>query len=746
MSVNERLQKKIRVELISDLCPASGNSFAGHIDTDICFDSQGLPYIPGKRLKGCLRECGLDILSVDDTDLGKFNKLFGETGSSVSEALNIDNGRLENYEDILSQIGDAHSTELADVYTSIRTRTRMKGGKAAPGTLRAARVLNQEQVYEFPVTLAPDTEGFLDLCVKSLRSMGLNRSRGLGEVTCRLLDGTAAKNTVFEIIDYGDQKALFYNIKLREPVVMAERSGKSLGCEDYIFGSTVLGIFAGRYVSKKNLRTENAHENSCFREIFLDGKVIFTAAMPSDSDNGKIYNPAPITLRTDKLVKRLADESLKIAANEDGQPPICKTLGGYISIENGFVDRNLPEKVTFIHHARPEDKGKGRADEKDGAMYTYEALAEGQTFSGMIIGEEKHLKQLAVLFQDDNTLRIGRSRTAQYGKGIIRNSAPVKPTTDLILKNKDKFRLVAVTPILLENDNGVNTTALSVITSLLGDEFKIIRYACSETTVAGYNGKWLMPRQQERALKEGSVIVFEYTGKGTTLKSGFIGKRTGEGFGQIIYESAPQTVAFPPSSQAGASRPNLASSTLPKVDELRRTRKAISEGVNYGETKPSPPNNTNLQRMIISLKSADNFCDFVEKLLDIKQSKQKTAALSFATSERESHFKTSNERLDKGHIVCLLHKYGIKGDVFRVIKKDRCIECVKKPDQLLSCMTDEINDQENKSQDNSNNQPTCNAEYKIYRELLKAAAQRVMQNRRSSSKNRQKGGDSVGNS
>ncbi|MDR2940153.1 MAG: hypothetical protein LBV08_07530, partial [Clostridiales bacterium] len=58
------VDKVIRVELISDLCPASGNGFAGVVDTDVCFDGLGLPYIPGKRLKGCLRECGLDILSV----------------------------------------------------------------------------------------------------------------------------------------------------------------------------------------------------------------------------------------------------------------------------------------------------------------------------------------------------------------------------------------------------------------------------------------------------------------------------------------------------------------------------------------------------------------------------------------------------------------------------------------------------------------------------------------------------------
>jgi CRISPR-associated protein Csx10 len=64
--------------LLSDLCPASGDGFAGHVDADVCFDDAGLPYIPGKRLKGCLRECGLDIVSVDESYGGVFDALFGE--------------------------------------------------------------------------------------------------------------------------------------------------------------------------------------------------------------------------------------------------------------------------------------------------------------------------------------------------------------------------------------------------------------------------------------------------------------------------------------------------------------------------------------------------------------------------------------------------------------------------------------------------------------------------------------------
>ena len=52
---------KIRIELLSDMCVSDGGIYNSAIDTDICYDSYGFPYIPGKRLKGCLRECAQEL-------------------------------------------------------------------------------------------------------------------------------------------------------------------------------------------------------------------------------------------------------------------------------------------------------------------------------------------------------------------------------------------------------------------------------------------------------------------------------------------------------------------------------------------------------------------------------------------------------------------------------------------------------------------------------------------------------------
>lgn len=52
---------RIKIELLSDMCVSDGGIYNSAIDTDICYDEYGFPYIPAKRLKGCLRECALEL-------------------------------------------------------------------------------------------------------------------------------------------------------------------------------------------------------------------------------------------------------------------------------------------------------------------------------------------------------------------------------------------------------------------------------------------------------------------------------------------------------------------------------------------------------------------------------------------------------------------------------------------------------------------------------------------------------------
>ena len=70
--------KKLEIELLSDLCAASGEVHNSLIDCDVTYDEYGIPYIPAKRLKGCIREAALELFELGIITKEQYDKLFGE--------------------------------------------------------------------------------------------------------------------------------------------------------------------------------------------------------------------------------------------------------------------------------------------------------------------------------------------------------------------------------------------------------------------------------------------------------------------------------------------------------------------------------------------------------------------------------------------------------------------------------------------------------------------------------------------
>ena len=54
----------ITINLLSDLAVGAGESYQSGVDQDIVYDDFGFPYIPAKRLKGCIRESALELVDM----------------------------------------------------------------------------------------------------------------------------------------------------------------------------------------------------------------------------------------------------------------------------------------------------------------------------------------------------------------------------------------------------------------------------------------------------------------------------------------------------------------------------------------------------------------------------------------------------------------------------------------------------------------------------------------------------------
>ena len=181
-----RKHGKIIIKLHSDICIHSGYAYRGTIDSDVCCDKYGIPFLPARRLKGCLREAASMIQLHPDLQEINLDDLFGERGQFRYEKTEkssnntrllgniiIENARIPQYDQICRDLESLQNTPLAvylgkqDVlsqYTSVRAQTSMVStceelfrkvqgdhqesqthigvGCAKDNTLRSIRVIN----------------------------------------------------------------------------------------------------------------------------------------------------------------------------------------------------------------------------------------------------------------------------------------------------------------------------------------------------------------------------------------------------------------------------------------------------------------------------------------------------------------------------------------------------------------------------------------------------------------------------
>lgn len=113
--------RTLEITLKSDLCMGSGFAYAGIIDSDIVYDRYGLPYIPARRLKGCIRESA-ELIGIDESAIAT---LFGHSDDTGSYSVRIGNAYIKGYDEITGAIdrlpkGSIEPAEVLDIYTNVR--------------------------------------------------------------------------------------------------------------------------------------------------------------------------------------------------------------------------------------------------------------------------------------------------------------------------------------------------------------------------------------------------------------------------------------------------------------------------------------------------------------------------------------------------------------------------------------------------------------------------------------------------
>ena len=69
----------LKIELKSDFCTATGENVPGMLNSKTALE-YGIPYIPAKRIKGCLLEAGREMADNDIIQMDTLYRIFGRPG------------------------------------------------------------------------------------------------------------------------------------------------------------------------------------------------------------------------------------------------------------------------------------------------------------------------------------------------------------------------------------------------------------------------------------------------------------------------------------------------------------------------------------------------------------------------------------------------------------------------------------------------------------------------------------------
>ncbi len=584
----------LSIELLSTACPAAGLGQPGVVDRDVVFDPEtGLPFIPGRRVKGLLRDAYGQLLALGTiSGLPSLAPLFGQPGMREAGLFQIGSARLDFASAAGMELKQWIAGKLlvpADVlayFTEIRRQTKIDRelGSAAPDSLRFTRVLRAGLRFQAPVdgvSGSPEAVRALVLAAAGVKRMGSSRTRGYGEVRCTVWHGDQElSEPVLSSISEGGtpptprfspplketlrsqpqpSAELRFDLSLEDAVCFpqpVEGDPNTAETFDYIPSTAIRGLLAQRYLHRHGL-------DDTFNRLFCQtpSGIVATGAQPvwrRELDTGVAIDhellPVPHSMREDKSDPQYAHAPLDLAEvklPKDFRPKRVRGRFLYDRWSRGRPSEQVTVQTDLqYHHQRAHDNRVQRAlgvemenlrpyglrRGEQGALFVYESIAPGQRFCGRILGEPEDLARIRELVPAGDVVHLGRSRNAQYGGRARWNwLAPEKEPVRAAPPENRRVVVRLLAPMIAVNEHGHPLTTFPVEEFEEAQRPKIRDAFVRREWHGGYLSHQNLPRQQMPALAPGSTFVLD-------VPDGFdcdeaerrgYGLRTEEGFGRI---------------------------------------------------------------------------------------------------------------------------------------------------------------------------------------------------------------------
>ncbi len=640
----------IEIKLRSDMCAGNGESSGNSIDRDICMDDTGLPLIPGKRLRGCMRQAAEKLNRLDNSCLSEeaITDLFGdEYGREGS--LKVANAYPVGYEEMRSWLKKQKKTgirfynsDIISLFCYTRGQTRLEEGVKVDNTLRFTRVLSHydplpnsgcdELVFRAKITYEGDSkeevkEQLNKICAAT-RNIGSSRNRGLGYVSISYHEEekdsvVKIDKTVFDP-EAGDKKyVLKYKICLDSPLTLAAYNET----DTKIPARSVIGCLATQYL--KMNQTDNR-----FRDLFLNGKTQWSALTPVIDD--RISSPVPMFLMKLKNDKGRIINSLTVEGTEWKRMKPKTLDGAYVAVSDEGYKVAYPGINTQYHNRVTQRGDKGKM------LYMQDSLDAGLIYGGEVIVNSEYVECICELLENAS-LRFGRSRSAQYAECSLLSGRLEETDPDQLIKTDPEEVIVLVFESDMVMDDGCYISETSKIRERIAEELKIQNrqpegYEDSVIfkTISGYQSRWNMQKPHICAIGGGSYLCF-ISGGEDIKRTMYTGEYLQEGFGKcrlytlkeladIKLPDATGAVDIKTADAEGDTAKRLEAAllekyALEKIKEYAEIKwKDIRQEVNRSNKQSSDMKQYPIGRLRAMLRDAVSIEDLKKRINDMKES------------------------------------------------------------------------------------------------------------------------------
>ena len=413
--------------------------------------------------------------------------------------------------------------------------------------------------------------------------------------------------------------ALTFEIHTLEPLLVTRLEGDPNSAVSYPYmpGSAIRGALANRYLPTPNFDLAGDTDG---RRLFFDGSTRYLNGYPLDRLGARTL-PAPMSWFYEKGADLqqsgtpIYDFSVEVA-DYLKQP---KSLGErFCRLDDDEIEFARPRWQINVHTAR--ERIKGRATEEEGAVFRYQAIAEGERFGSVIlVSTPEDAEELGKLLKG-NDLWLGGSRSGGYGRVRIENVRKVQNWTETKsaptnLEPGDLLVITLLSDAVLRTPDGAYADRLTL--DLLPPPLNIAvepKTAFKRVIpLGGFNRKWGLPLYQSQAIQAGSVFVFDVTGTITAaglhhLEEQGIGQRRAEGLGRVAVNwhveepvlTIRQVEPEPTLPVEVSLRSNSEKLAQGMVERLLRREldRLLAQRVNSPQCKISkPPSNAQLSRL-----------------------------------------------------------------------------------------------------------------------------------------------------